>query len=181
MVSTVDNALECSAYWKWLYDQFHDKKILTAKPTTLAAFTKDEAKEKRKIKDKNKSAAVDTICEKLFNYDDFRNYRLLLKPDVNGQKGRIQWISVCGDNSSKVNNEIKANREEWNGWNIAEFVRLLDIRYCPYCNAETVGTAMLPGRIHLPDIDHIFSKNNYPLLALSLYNLVPACNRKDSK
>ena len=166
MVSIVDNALKCSDYWKWLYDQFQDKKILTAKPIDLATFTKDEAAEKNKITDKNEAAAVDTICKKLFNYADFRKSKVLVEPNTSGL---ILW------------SQEKKNIDSWNGWGIAEFVRLLDVRYCPYCNAETVGTAMLPGRIHLPDIDHIFPKKKYPLLSLSLYNLVPACNRCNSR
>ena len=166
MESIVDNALKCSDYWKWLYDQFQDIKVLTAKPIDLAAFTKDEAAEKSKITDKNEAAAVDTICKKLFNYTDFRKSKVLVEPNTSGL---ILW------------SQEKKNIDSWNGWGIAEFVRLLDVRYCPYCNAETVGTAMLPGRIHLPDIDHIFPKKKYPLLSLSLYNLVPACNRCNSR
>ena len=183
MESTVANALKCSDYWEWLHNQFNDVRILTAEPTALATFAKDESTEKSKITDKTVSNAVDKICEKLFNYKAFRGYGFLSKPDV--EDGRIQWISVCGDNSIEEepedDNKKEKNRKEWEGWNIAEFVRLLDIRYCPYCNAETVETAMLPERIHVPDIDHIFPKDNYPLLAVSLYNLVPACNRCNSR
>ena len=171
MVSIVDNALKCSDYWKWLYDQFQDKKILTAKPIDLATFTKDEAAEKSKITDKNEAAAIDTICKKLFNYADFRKSKVLVKPNLvePNTSGLILW------------SQEKKNIDSWNGWGIAEFVRLLDVRYCPYCNAETVGTARLPERIHVPDIDHIFPKMKYPLLSLSLYNLVPACNRCNSR
>ena len=183
MESTVANALKSSDYWKWLYKQFNDVKILTAEPTALATFAKDEATEKSKISDKTESDAVDKICEKLFNYKAFRGYGFLLKPDV--EDGRIQWISVCGDNSIEEapedDNKMEKNRKEWDGWNIAEYVRLLDVRYCPYCNAETVETAMLPERIQVPDIDHIFPKDKYPLLSLSLYNLIPACNRCNSR
>ena len=183
MESTVANALKCSDYWEWLHDQFNNVRILTAEPTALATFAKDESTEKSKITDKTVSKAVDKICEKLFNYKAFRGYGFLSKPDV--EDGRIQWISVCGDNSIEEepddDNKMEKNRKEWEGWNIAEFVRLLDVRYCPYCNAETVETAMLPERIHVPDIDHIFPKDKYPLLSLSLYNLVPACNRCNSR
>lgn len=184
MEAIVDNALECSAYWDWLHDQFNNVKILTAKPTDLATFAKQEAAQKSRIQDEPKRSAVNQICKKLFNYKAFRGYCFLLKPDV--QNGRILWDHMCGDNSNekedfKDDNKREMNRKEWNGWNIAEFVRLLDVRYCPYCNAETVGTAMLPERIHVPDIDHIFPKDKYPLLSLSLYNLVPACNRCNSR
>lgn len=55
------------------------------------------------------------------------------------------------------------------------------MRYCPYCNAETVGMAHLSVSKFVSDIDHIFPKSVYPLLSLSLYNLVPVCNRCNSR
>ena len=184
MKTIVADALECSPYWEWLHDQFNKAKILTAEPTALATFAKEETTQKSLIHDTQKSKAVNTVCEKLFNYSAFRGYGFLLKPDV--EDGRIQWISVCGDRGneeedSEEANKREENRKEWEGWNIAEYVRLIDVRYCPYCNAETVGTAILPKHIHAPDIDHIFPKEKYPLLSLSLYNLVPACNRCNSR
>lgn len=184
MEAIVADALECSAYWKWLYAQFNNKKILTAEPTALATFAKEEATQKSLIQDEPKREAVSQICKRLFNYTAFRGYCFLLKPDL--QDGRILWDHMCRDISNEEeypedDNKWEENRKEWNGWSIAEFVRLLDVRYCPYCNAETVETAMLPERIHVPDIDHIFPKEKYPLLSLSLYNLVPACNRCNSR
>lgn len=180
----VADALECSAYWEWLHDQFNNVKILTAEPTALATFAKEEATQKGQIQDEPKRKAVNRICEKLFNYTAFRGHGFLLKPDV--EDGRILWDYMCGDRGneeedSEDDNIRERNWKEWEGWNMAEFVRLIDVRYCPYCNAETVGTARLPGRIYVPDIDHIFPKEKYPLLSLSLYNLVPACNRCNSR
>lgn len=60
----------------------------------------------------------------------------------------------------------------------AEFIKALDIKVCPYCNRSYVecidkkdGSSPIKGQI-----DHFYSKEEYPFLALSRYNLIPSCN-----
>lgn len=52
----------------------------------------------------------------------------------------------------------------------------LDIPTCPYCNRMYTKTVIKPSKITRPAFDHWYSKSNYPLLALSFYNLIPSCN-----
>ena len=177
---------ECITYWKWVYDQFKSHEILVAKPERLAAFAIESADRLDKLGN-NPKKAVCNVTRRLFSYEHFRDGKILL-PATKEDFYHIQWFCPAAKDDRKRKRKksraTKRHEDEfnsWEGWGIAEFVRLLDVRYCPYCNAETVGTAMLPGRIHVPDIDHIFPKDNYPLLALSLYNLVPACNRCNSR
>lgn len=59
------------------------------------------------------------------------------------------------------------------------------IRYCPYCNAETLYAfewCTDDGRLKLSKsaFDHFFTRARYPFLALSLYNLIPSCTRCNS-
>lgn len=152
-------------YWDWLYKEFKTKEILTATPYVIAKFAKDNENQRQNL-DPNDLTQIDETCGLLFNYAAFRESNVLVGPNTSGL---ILW------------SQNKKHKASWKEWGIAEFVRLLDVRYCPYCNAETVGTARLPERIHVPDIDHIFPKMKYPLLSLSLYNLVPACNRCNSR
>ena len=56
--------------------------------------------------------------------------------------------------------------------------RKLGIKVCPYCNHNYIFTINEnEDEIkYRPDFDHFFSKAKYPLLALSLYNLIPCCS-----
>lgn len=53
---------------------------------------------------------------------------------------------------------------------------------CTYCNRNYIFTVERNGgrnkhdRITRPFFDHYFPKSKYPLLSLSIYNLIPACN-----
>lgn len=74
------------------------------------------------------------------------------------------------------------------GWNAFELCKLSNHRLCPYCQqafaftitarrAPKPGGKVAPGakRGFRPTLDHFFPKSEHPYLALSLYNLVPAC------
>lgn len=76
----------------------------------------------------------------------------------------------------------KGNR--WGGAYLA--LRLAqDVKFCPYCNAETVESFQFDGDGELKVVksafDHFFPLARYPFLGLSLYNLIPACNRCNSR
>ena len=64
---------------------------------------------------------------------------------------------------------------------------LKNVRYCPYCNAETVYAIEMDsvGRGRPPLIkaafDHFYPKGRYPFLSVSLYNLIPSCYRCNSQ
>lgn len=67
-------------------------------------------------------------------------------------------------------------------WRAFEFHRRIietnNLRYCPYCNAETVfllsdiKSKSGESRSHL---DHFYPRSAFPYLGVSLYNLIPAC------
>lgn len=161
-------------YWRWVYKQFCDKHILTASPVVLLRFAKENLAELGRAgwfcgKGEELQGNITIIIESLFNYDALRAGKVLKKAD---QATKISW------------SQDQAEVKNWNGWSLAEFVRMLDVRYCPYCNAETVGV-VYPEKLQTKEsfsaIDHILIKKKYPLLALSLSNLVPACYRCNSQ
>ena len=181
-------SVKCVEYWKWILTQFRDHHILTAKPGCLAAFAIENAKRFGALKSNRgiglskEQSAVLEVVGRLFSYSSFRDGMVLLAPD--GDNYNIQWFRANESSATRKSEKTKHHESEfasWGGWGISEFVRLLDVRYCPYCNAETVGTARMSGGDFVSDIDHIFPKSVYPLLSLSLYNLVPACNRCNSR
>jgi len=51
----------------------------------------------------------------------------------------------------------------------------LDVRTCPYCNRQYTFTVEVGTRDIRPEFDHFHSKSIYPYLALSFFNLIPAC------
>lgn len=52
----------------------------------------------------------------------------------------------------------------------------LDIPTCSYCNRIYTKTVINPSKITRPTFDHWFPKVDYPLLALSFFNLIPSCS-----
>lgn len=63
-----------------------------------------------------------------------------------------------------------------NGWNAYSLCEKLDIPICPYCNQQFTFTIIEDSEIMRPELDHFFPKVDYPLFALSLYNLIPCCH-----
>jgi hypothetical protein len=56
------------------------------------------------------------------------------------------------------------------------FADRLQVNTCPYCNRNYTVTVIKKKRtIVRPDFDHFFPQSEYPLLALSFYNLIPSC------
>lgn len=54
-----------------------------------------------------------------------------------------------------------------------EFVDALEITVCPYCNRNFVNSAYYRT---MCELDHFYEKSDYPILAVSFYNLVPVCH-----
>ena len=52
-------------------------------------------------------------------------------------------------------------------------VSALGIRTCPYCNRGFIG--MTKGQLLGVQLDHFYNRHKFPMLAVSLYNLVPCC------
>lgn len=58
---------------------------------------------------------------------------------------------------------------------IHEFVEMLGVKVCPYCNRMFTTTVNTKKRRIRPQLDHFRNKSKYPFLALSINNLVPTC------
>lgn len=59
------------------------------------------------------------------------------------------------------------------------FFRELNIRTCPYCNRHYTFSLDANDEENdkvAPEYDHFYNKKDYPLLAVSFYNLVPSCH-----
>lgn len=105
----------------------------------------------------------------VFSYEHFRNN---FDAPIVSADGTLLW------------RHSDATDMPWGAW---RFIQGLNVRYCPYCNAENVAVAQLPQygqdkvpKLIAPALDHYFPQWRYPFLAISLYNLVPSCTRCNS-
>jgi hypothetical protein len=57
-----------------------------------------------------------------------------------------------------------------------KFFNMLDIRTCPYCNRQYTFTLDEKNAKTAPEYDHFYDKADYPILAVSFYNLIPSCH-----
>ena len=112
-------------------------------------------------------ASCNEFLSRVFDFDSFSNGKLIKR---NGAK--LYW----GKDST-----IQP-------WGSAEFIEHVGVRYCLYCNAETVYS-IPKGRESANDgmrekykspIDHFLPRKWYPYFALSLSNFVPSCFRCNS-
>lgn len=104
----------------------------------------------------------------LFNYEAFGDGK---RVERDAETGTFSW-----------GGKLKGCSEKWGAY---EFLRRLKVRYCPYCNAETVyAIEVRKSGKDVPirsALDHFIPHAEYPFLGLSLYNLVPSCYRCNSQ
>lgn len=116
------------------------------------------------------------IMKYLFWYRGFCCGMNLARETSGKSKGRFSWMGSL--------------KQDLKGWGSYKFINALNVRYCPYCNSETIfaidvnKTRVKNGKTGLVPIvsslDHFFPHAQYPFLGISLYNLVPCCTRCNS-
>ena len=158
-------------YFRRIYNAFERGRLTVAKPKMLLEFAKSELDWRDELERHGGDAVADAchiVISKIFNYNAFVKGRL---PLCEKDTGLIQWSARAAKGS------------KWSAWH---FINSLNVRYCPYCNAETIGNAALKTsngviRLHQSELDHFIPQGEYPLLSLSIYNLVPSCSRCNSR
>nr|WP_315445364.1 HNH endonuclease [uncultured Pseudomonas sp.] len=60
-------------------------------------------------------------------------------------------------------------------WNAYSLCSTSPSRTCPYCNQAFAFTVTGTQSAYRPTLDHFYSKEHYPHLALTLNNLIPSC------
>jgi len=97
------------------------------------------------------------------------------------QKKEILKI-VCSENDVDTINKLEKifnystfskNSDQWGR---SEFLTLLGVEVCPYCNRQYITHFKKEGiNRSTADLDHYFAQSKYPFLALSIYNFIPCC------
>ena len=106
-----------------------------------------------------------------FEIEDWKTYNGITKTKNFSQEDNV--YSEVGEIFNYSDFTIK--NEKYDAYHLAE---KLDIPTCPYCNRMYTKTVMGEAgeKIIRPEFDHWFPKSQYPLLALSFYNLIPSCH-----
>lgn len=69
-----------------------------------------------------------------------------------------------------ITNNLKSS------WGSYTLTSALGVNVCPYCNKNWINTVgSQNSKVTNPQLDHYFSKSDFPILRLSLYNLIPSC------
>lgn len=97
--------------------------------------------------------------------------------DARGKLTKAAEKKLFSANLSQVFDYDKFCTANGDGWNAHRLCKLSRTRTCPYCNQAYAFTVVRnDGTQGLrPTLDHFFPQGEYPLLAISLNNLIPSC------
>ncbi len=107
---------------------------------------------------------ITTNFSKQFS-EQIANYKKLKKNRDNTSFGKFKFTM---ESLYEKFFQAQKNHEKHGTW----LAKTLKVDVCPYCNRSytfTVGNTR-------PEFDHFYPKSIYPYLALSFYNLIPACH-----
>jgi len=111
--------------------------------------------------------------------DQFDKY---IKETKSMPKSKVKAAFVGSQKSSwrKAGNYTGYNHFSSKGttpYNAYHLSKSLKVNVCPYCNKNYTYTVInKKNKIVRPQFDHFISKEKYPILALSFYNLIPSCS-----
>ena len=154
-----------------LYDFHVDHDLTTASYEYLDELIKS-SEIKKALAQKGKSGWNDftSVMKHVFSYEGFRDSKKLILEDAEQGGKFFHWGKQDGDVG-----------EWWGAW---RFIKDSGIRYCPYCNADSVYSASFlteedsdKQKFIKSELDHFMPRSHYPFLAISLYNLIPSCRR----
>jgi len=80
---------------------------------------------------------------------------------------KIEWDKLGIIAKNKRKRAYEKLYGNWRNHNGKELVNKLELSVCPYCNRNHINGAA--------DFDHFFPTSEFPIFAVSLYNLIPAC------
>ncbi|MBQ6960580.1 MAG: hypothetical protein IJP78_06355 [Clostridia bacterium] len=183
--------IACETLWgngHLYYALLHYKDIVSK-----AEKTKKPSERQRLI---SSIISIEHIQAKMFevqkgtNKDEYRPLELsdLQSPIKNGSlcssKSRIKSLRTT--NNSQINEFMQVCEKVFDYGDYDQYrdklLNAMGINVCPYCNRQYItpwGTETKPHST--ADIDHFYSKDRFPFLALSLFNFIPSCQICNSR
>lgn len=104
---------------------------------------------------------------------------ILSKKSIRSEKLNLVLVENYEEKITKIFNynawiQVKEGTNKYTAYDLANN---LDVRTCSYCNRLYTKTVKgKKKKITRPEFDHWFPKSEYPLYALSFYNLIPSCH-----
>lgn len=146
---------------------------------------------------KSNSQIINKELEKIINTDIFENNKnsnftlleKLIMADFN-ELNKIyknvepKWQEIFFDKSTnEKDGEVLIMKLEWEKFHNlydkfirnklnTELIKRYGVKCCPYCNENYIFNRQNHATAQL---DHFYPRSKYPIFAISLYNLVPAC------
>jgi len=106
---------------------------------------------------------------------DFENLKLIKESyyDVRNDLESEYIRNVIYKNYFSQSNITMKNTK----YNAAKLIDELGLIVCPYCNRNFINNIKFNNGVskRTSQMDHFFSKDKYPFLAMSFYNLIPCC------
>ncbi|MDX9814187.1 MAG: hypothetical protein RBS91_05945 [Sulfurimonadaceae bacterium] len=121
----------------------------------------------------------DLNCDLLMLFD--KTFEEVVKSTPSNMRELISKKVIGFPNSVLILKDLYITfRNKW----AVELLEALDLKVCPFCNREYIfrfeDTVKKEARV-IASLDHYYDKNNYPYLAVSIYNLIPSCTICNSK
>ncbi|APQ97628.1 hypothetical protein [Clostridium botulinum] len=140
-------------------------------------FIDDGFLAKYEIKGKNGFSKIITNKEEFKKSFKLKNTYIEKIKDYKKKNKILKYIfdydRLC--NGVKIENDVLLDRHE--------LISRMGFRTCPYCNRQYItnyGDKNKKDKT-TADLDHFYSKSEYPFLALSLYNFIPSCQICNSR
>ncbi len=164
------------------------KKIIITEDTKNRHFNelKDKLKKLEKLLKKIKApySLNDVLLAKpykLYEIAQWSKKKIYFIPLKNEYKHseRYTFFNINFNFINDLYNNFTKKKQEYNAYDLA---KSLNVNTCPYCNINSIYTVIDENneKIIRPEFDHFFDKATYPILALSLYNLIPSCHQCNS-
>lgn len=115
----------------------------------------------------------------LASFKELKKAKQYLDDPTNFQVMRNECFNSTGDALNSVYKELvdaykRVADSEKKGWSMrVRIVKNSGLTVCPYCNRDYINYRAED--ISGAQLDHFFSKIDYPIFAVCLYNLVPVC------
>lgn len=173
-------------HWEWFRDNMLKNWIAKMKRDTDDKFLTIFFEDRASFDAWYDLSGYGSIIEWFQNQDDnkFTIFKDFIIGDIDTLRKIKEKLSVAG--SCAVDPDIKTYfegrynkfRSSQGQWGGAHLIDELDIKVCPYCNRHFIDTYVpdKDGKIKSnAQLDHFYPKEQYPYLAVSLYNLIPCC------
>lgn len=130
----------------------------------------------------------DILKDKEYSNDIYENIKhlILISPEemvMHNEALKKENIKINLKNKDKLEKykelyeKIFLNKKYRKNNNIyrwpTRIIQELSLNVCPYCNRNYINPR---GNSQGGQTDHFFSRNHYPILSISLYNLIPSCS-----